>query len=501
MKFNNLKLAVKLRIGSGAILFLLILLGILSLVLMNKMSEKSKVVSDNSMPSTDLILNLKSSVNEIRTREYRHLVSFTDEEKNETEKKINETVKFMDTCFLNYEKLISSDEEALAYKKFRNNWDRFFEIHKVLISISRKNLTDSAKNLIKNSSLTYFNLVKTNLDSLIEINVQNSKEAVSESNSLYKLTINITIIFIAISFILSILMVYITEKSIKKDVGGEPSDISMIAQEIASGNLTIETQDVDETEGIYNAICNMKVKLIEIINTIKLGAENIADASRQVSNTSVMISEGASEQAASVEEISSSMEEMTSNIQQNAENANRTEEISIKAVNSLNEMITTSLESFKSIKNIADKIKIINDIAFQTNILALNAAVEAARAGEHGKGFAVVASEVRKLAEKSKIAADEINLEASKSVKITEKSNELLNEIVPEIKQTSNLIKEISAACNEQNSGSEQINNSINGLNQVTQQAAAASEELATSSEELANQANELKDAVMYFNV
>jgi methyl-accepting chemotaxis protein len=152
-------------------------------------------------------------------------------------------------------------------------------------------------------------------------------------------------------------------------------------------------------------------------------------------------------------------------------------------------------------KKIAEKVSIIGDIAFQTNILALNAAVEAARAGEHGKGFAVVAAEVRKLAERSHIAAGEINELTKSSVEVADKAGSQLESIVPSIQKTAKLVQEISAASIEQNSGANQINNAINQLNKVTQQNAASAEEMATSSEELSSQADSLKDLISFFKV
>ena len=275
------------------------------------------------------------------------------------------------------------------------------------------------------------------------------------------------------------------------------------AESIARGDLTsqIEVNQKDEIGKLSDALRNMSGKLQEIVNNIQNGAKNISSASEQVSSSSQQLSQGASEQASSTEEVSSSMEEMVSNIQQNAHNAQETEKISFKASEGLKEGNKAAQNSVLSMKEIADKISIINDIAFQTNILALNAAVEAARAGAHGKGFAVVASEVRKLAEKSAEAASEIDEKSRYGVDISERAGQKLEEIVPEIDKTSQLVQEITAASNEMNSGADQVNNAIQQLNGVTQQNAAASEELATSAEELSGQADQLKQTIAFFKV
>jgi len=229
---------------------------------------------------------------------------------------------------------------------------------------------------------------------------------------------------------------------------------------------------------------------------VNSASEQVAAASAQLSSTSEEMSQGATEQASSVEEASASIEEMSANIRQNADNAQQTEKISSKAAADADESGAAVKESVSAMKQIAEKISIIEEIARQTNLLALNAAIEAARAGEHGKGFAVVASEVRKLAERSQTAANEIGQLSSASVGVAERTGEMLNKLVPDIQKTSQLVEEISTASSEQDAGASQINQAIQQLDQVIQQNASASEEMAATAEELAAQADMLRNTI-----
>lgn len=275
------------------------------------------------------------------------------------------------------------------------------------------------------------------------------------------------------------------------------------AQAIAKGDLTqkLDIDQKDEIGVLGNALNDMLNKLKEVVASVFEGTNYITGATQQMSTSSEQLSQGASEQASSVEEMSSTMEEITSNIVQNTENAKETEKIASEALSDIKMVKEKSLDAVKANRIIGDKIQIINDIAFQTNILALNAAVEAARAGEQGRGFSVVASEVRNLAERSKVAAEEIVGAVTNSIQMNEQAGDLLINTLPKIDKTAELVKEISAASVEQSSGVKQLNNALQQINIVTQENAASSEELAGNSEEMASQAEQLSEQVSFFKL
>ncbi|MEW6327154.1 MAG: methyl-accepting chemotaxis protein [Thermodesulfobacteriota bacterium] len=274
-----------------------------------------------------------------------------------------------------------------------------------------------------------------------------------------------------------------------------------VAEAVARGDLRVEVTPKSEKDALGNAFKKMIADLRNIVGNIRSASENVASGSRQTSGTAAQLSQGATEQAASIEEVSSSMEEMNSTVTQNADNARQTASIAEKAAGNAQESGRAVAEAVGAMKQIAEKISIIEEIARQTNLLALNAAIEAARAGEHGRGFAVVAAEVRKLAERSQTAAQEIANLSGSSVQVAEHAGALVAELVPNIQKTAELVQEINASSREQASGIQQVTQAVQQLDAVVQQNAGASEEMSATAEELTSQAQLLLETIDFFKL
>lgn len=277
-------------------------------------------------------------------------------------------------------------------------------------------------------------------------------------------------------------------------------------KQISEGNLRVRInseymQRPDELGRLTRAIDELTHKLSDVIEGISSVSNQLDTASDILRNSSHSLSDSVNTQASSIEEISSTMEEIVSSIQHNADNSKETESIVISANRSLEEGNRSTNIALDSMKEIAEKIGVINEIAFQTNILALNAAVEAARAGDQGKGFAVVAAEVKRLAERSSKAANEIILVSQKGSHISELARELMNKNLPEIRKSSQLIQEITASSLEQKTGSMQVNESVQQLNSIIQQNAASAEELASNAELLTEKSSRLRELISFFRV
>jgi methyl-accepting chemotaxis protein len=534
--FKNLKIRYKLLLSFFTIVILAALMGLFGLIQLSSINNNVESLSNNWMPSTNKLQIIHTEVVTIRLYAYKYLLARNNQnEKKQVVEDFNTHKLKLEKTIVEYEKLISSDHEKELFNNFKSNWISYLDKQTSLIKDSTNHNIDQAYNELINSLSPFNNLVASIQNSIQE----NQKGAdLEKSNSLnqYKKSnttiLIVVILIIVLSLIIGIYVSGIISKGISKikenaikmtkgdlnlDLNVDTKDeIGQLAESfkqlvetnllvvdkakmISKGDLTINIEKRSESDELLGSLSEMLKHLNEIMGQITDAANNVAISSAEVSETAVNMSQGANEQASSAEEISSSIEEMTTSIQQNSDNAIQTEKIAKASSKGIEDVNKASQQSLDAIKQIVEKIKVINNIAEKTDILAINAAIEAARAGEHGKGFAVVASEVRKLAETSQKAAVEINQLSSESLKITEETTLLMSKIIPDIQHTSQLVQEIAASSAEQSAGTSQISKAIEQLSQVTQQNSAAAEELSSSSEELSNQAELLKDSISFF--
>ena len=306
---------------------------------------------------------------------------------------------------------------------------------------------------------------------------------------------------IIFSLIVCAIIFFIINFTLTRQLTKPLQELSKSIRGVTDGylNQKFDHQSNDEIGHITEDMRNMCEKLTEIAQTIKSGADMLAMSSDMVKDSSKQLSDGTSSQASSIEELSATMEEMSSNIEQNTHNAEITSKVSEEAAKKFSEVVENIDNVLQTNKEISQKISIINDVAYQTNILALNAAVEAARAGEYGKGFAVVASEVRKLAENSKRAADAIVEVTRQGLKNSMAANDVMQDTLPKVNKTSELVNEITTASVEQNTGAMQINEVIQRLNSVVQANANSASMLSQSADDLATQAENLRNITSFF--
>lgn len=497
--FYNLKISAKLLISFLLVLSLSIVLGVFAIMQLSAVNNAAVRMSEDSVPSIRAAAAMRYNLTQYRTREARHILADSDAEMDELVRTGQQSKAEVDANLEKYKPLISGPEEQALYDSFVGDYRQYLAISEKLLNLSRQGDKAGAKAMLAVDSRPVFEGASATLGKLVALNDANAQAVSEAAASTYERARLAIALVLAGSVIMGLFLTWFVSRIISRPLRHAMD----VATRLAEGDLAVkvEVTSQDETGRVLVAMQNMAGQLGRIIGEVRHAADNLASASEEVSATAQSMSQATSEQAASVEQTSASVEQMTASINQNTENAKVTDGMASKASREAVEGGQSVQATVDAMKKIAQRIGIIDDIAYQTNLLALNAAIEAARAGEHGKGFAVVAAEVRKLAERSQVAAQEIGELSTSSVSLAERAGALLTEMVPSIGKTSDLVQEISAASEEQSAGVAQINMAMVQLNQVTQQNASSSEELAATAEEMSSQAEQLQRAMSFFRM
>jgi methyl-accepting chemotaxis protein len=497
----KLSVAQKMGLLAGAALAGIVLMAGLSQYQMDEVYEAANYSTVNTVPSLVVVDKLRDSFLRMRIRVNQHVLNTDDKKFPELDNGVAEMRKLVDDNLKKYEPLIADDKDKAILDKEKASWAKVQPQIEAVLAESRSNHNDKARVALE-AARPEIQVMQGLMDQHFDYNTELGQQGADRGAAAKKAAVRNSIIIAVCTLVAVALISAFITRALLKQLGGEPDYAADIVNRVANGDLTVAVQiKPGDSSSLLAAMHKMVGNLSRVVGEVNDGAEALASASEEVSATAQSLSQGASEQAAAAEESSAAIEQMSASIAQNTENAKVTDGMAGKAAQEAGEGGAAVRSTVTAMREIAKKIGIIDDIAYQTNLLALNAAIEAARAGEHGKGFAVVAAEVRKLAERSQVAAQEIEQVASGSVDLAEKAGALLETMLPNIKRTSDLVQEITAASEEQSAGAGQINSAMSQLSQTTQMNASSSEQLAATAEEMSGQAEQLQSSMAFFKV
>ena len=472
--FKNLGIGIRLGLGFGLLIVAMLAVALVGNDGMGRQNRANDQIIENQWPKVLLLQQGLAGVNDIAIGARSLVLAERPDVRQEAKASILEGRQRIGKAWEKLKPSLAHPQGKELMERILEARVRYIQVQNRLIELVEAGKNSEARAFLDSDFQGAAAAYRERVNTLIDFQGQLMNEAGKEADRVFSQA-QWTMLLTAIA---SVLASVAMGAWLTRGITGPLRETMRVADALASGNLavSIEVDARDETGRMKQSMRNMVDKLSEIIGSVTLAAGGLNNAASQVSATAQSLSQSSSEQAASVEQTSASMEQMSASINQNSDNARITDDMASKSAREAGEGSTAVKGTVEAMKQIASKIGIVDDIAYQTNLLALNAAIEAARAGDHGKGFAVVAAEVRKLAERSQIAAQEISELASGSVDKAEKAGQLLDTMLPSISKTSDLVQEIAASSQEQASGVGQINSAMAQLSKATQQNAAASE-------------------------
>lgn len=497
-----MKIGLKLILGFIGVAAIAALIGIVGAVSLSTLSTADELLYEKVTLPIGYLADLAEAFQRIRINTRDIVRANTPEAILDRETRLNNWISEVDKYSKLYEATLLTEEGKKLFSDFSTARANYRVDMFKIIDLAKQNLDDEAYAVMDSTGKATSDAYQAAIDAMRQNKTEIGHETAEENKVLADSSETLMIVAILIGVVLALTLGVMLSLSITKPLNAGVQ----IALAVSKGDLRVEVPEVykkrvDEIGHLAKALDEMIEQLRSIAVSIIGAAATVNTGATEISTSAQQLSQGSTEQAASVEEVSASVEEMASSIKQNSDNATETEGRAKAAARDAEEGGSAVSDSVTAMKNIAGKISIVEEIARQTNLLALNAAIEAARAGEAGKGFAVVASEVRKLAERSQIAAQEISSLSSSSVAVAERAGTLLTNIVPAIQKTSELVQEISSTSREQSTGADQISAAIMQLDEVIQQNASASEEMASMAEELSTQAEHMQTTIEFFQL